>query len=214
MKLINIHIPKTAGTSFTKSLEQNYQKLSYDYGHKISRDVNELISEFNDFNKNLIVNNYKSINCISGHILPIRYKKLYDLDWKFITWLREPSQRLYSSYLHLIRDSKKNDFGKYLVDNRILFEDFVFLPKIKNFYQRFFYNFPVENYFFIGVVERYKEDLIKLSQLSNMNFIEYNENRNGEKSNNIYDIEPNLLDKIKKYHSDDYRLYYKILNKI
>ena len=47
-----------------------------------------------------------------------------------------------------------------------------------------------------------------------MNFIEYNENRNGEKSNNIYDIESNLLDKIKKYHSDDYSLYYRILNKI
>jgi hypothetical protein len=214
MKLINIHIPKTAGTSFRKSLEKNYKNLSYDYGHKILRDTNELISEFDDFNRNLIVNNYKSINCISGHILPIRYKKLYDLDWKFITWLREPSQRLYSHYLHLIRDSKTNEIGKFLVDNNLSFEDFVFLPKVRNFYQRFFYNFVVEDYFFIGIVERYKEDLLKISDLLNMNFIEYTENQNSEKSNNIYDIEPNLLDKIKNYHSDDYNLYYKILNKI
>ena len=214
MKLINIHIPKTAGTSFRKSLEQNYQNLSYDYGHKIGRETDELISEFDDFNRNLILEKYKSIDCISGHILPIKYKKLHDLDWKFITWLKEPSQRLYSHYLHLIRDCEKNDFGKYLVDNKILFEDFVFLPKVRNFYQRFFYNFPTEHYFFIGIVERYKEDLLKLSDLLSMNFIEYNENRNGERSNNIYDIESNLLDKIKKYHSDDYSLYYKILNKI
>ena len=54
----------------------------------------------------------------------------------------------------------------------------------------------------------------KISELLNMNFIEYTENQNSEKSNNIYDIEPNLLDKIKNYHSDDYNLYYKILNKI
>lgn len=214
MKLVNIHIPKTAGTSFRKSLEQNYQSLSYDYGHKILRDINELVSEFSDFNRNLVLDNYKSINCISGHILPIRYKKLYDLDWKFIIWLRDPAQRLYSHYYHLIRDFENNDFGKLLVDSEMTFEDFVFLPKVRNFYQRFFYNFPVENYFFIGIVERYKTDLVKLSQLSNIDFIEYSENQNNEKSNNSYYIEPNLLDKIKNYHSDDYNLYYKILNKI
>lgn len=207
MKIVNIHIPKCGGTSFRKSLEQYDKNIIYDYGNKISRDLKELVYEFTNFNNNIILDDYIKINCISGHILPIKYKKLYDNGWKFITWLREPSQMLYSKYYHLTKESNVHSFGKYILDNKIPVEDFVFLPEIKNFYQKFFYNFHSKNYFFIGIVENYESDLKKLSQLLSLELKNYTENVNKDKQTNYYDIEPKLLGKIKEYHKNDYDLY-------
>jgi hypothetical protein len=220
-KIVNIHIPKCGGTSFRKSLSDHYN-IHLDYGNKISRQKEQIIKESVNFNQNINLNDFTNIDCISGHVIPIKYKKLYDNDWKFITWLREPSLMLYSKFYHIKRgdyvnnnttNKKELTIGEYVTKNVLSLENFLLDPITKNFYQRFFYDFPLENYFFIGVVENYQSDLKYLSYLLGINLNMNNENINPNKKDDLYKIDNNLLDKIKEFHSEDYELYYKILEK-
>lgn len=211
-KIVNIHIPKTGGLSFYHSLKDFFKNDILEFGHGIDRDINILTKQFENFNESIQITDYNNIDLISGHNFAIKYKKLYDYGWKFITWIREPSQRLYSHYYHVKR--KKDEFinktgtmGEYIWKNNLSVEEFVLDPACKNYYQKFFYNFPIENFTFVGVMENYETELKYLSKILNVNFTMYNQNKNPEKSNQKYEIDTSLLDQIKKFHDKDYDLF-------
>jgi hypothetical protein len=226
-KIVHIHIPKCGGTSFNLTLNNEFGSSISNCSHGISRDVNNLITKFTNFNNSINVDYYDNVKLIHGHVLPIRYYKLYERGWRFITWLREPIQRLISDYYHIKRNKnnfineinghieilpeKKGTFGEKILLEKMTLDDFLLDGMTKNYYQRFFYNFPPENYFFIGIVENYQSDLKYLSYLLGINLNMNNENINPNKKDNLYKIDPDLMKKIKEFHSEDYDLYYKML---
>lgn len=216
-KIVNIHIPKTGGTSFREALSQHYEVIT-DYGHRIGREVGELIRECSEFNSTLDVRDYASIHCISGHILPLKYAKLHQSGWKFITWLREPAQRLYSNYHHHLRNAenpvpevRRSPLAQRILDDKLSVEEFVFDPICKNVCQRFFHGFPPENYFFIGITENYESDLRRLSDLLGLDMTVQKLNTNPDKPQPWYPIDASLLDQIKAFHREDYALYERVV---
>lgn len=211
VKIVNVHIPKTGGSSFLQTLSEHYRVI-HDYGNKAGRNPKILINEANIFHENLNPETYSKFNCISGHILPIKYKKLKDLDWKFITWLREPSQKLYSQYFHLKRKKvNEGTIGEQIAKNKYTVEQFVLSPICKNYYQRYFFDFPKENFYFIGITENYETDLKFLSNVLGVDLKINFKNKNPNKTTENYNIDSKLLEKIKTYHSEDYKLYYDML---
>ncbi len=98
--LISLHMPKTAGGSFLKALEGHFgDALLKDYDNPMhvpafERNLHALQESISNGKREL-----KDFNCIHGHFLPLKYL-LYSVRQRatFITWIREPVERLLSHY--------------------------------------------------------------------------------------------------------------------
>ncbi len=211
--LVYVHISKTAGTSFFESLKYFFKNnLLEDRNNNIGRlNVSNLIKD--SLKYNLKINELKSYKCIAGHFLPIKYKLLFLDGWKFITWIRNPVERLISHYFHIQRkknETKPNSIAHYTIANNLTLEEFCTCKQFLNYYQRFFYQFDIENFFFIGITENYKEEMNFLSKNffeNSLPYLHLNKNK--------YDIaiDKNLRIEIESLHKKDMDLYHSLANK-
>ena len=219
LMIISLHTPKAGGSSFKKFLEEEFNNsLITDYTDKpINKSVKERIQDVKIKRRKLkyfYKLYYRSIGveCIHGHFLPYGYDVyLNNPKVKFITWLRDPLERLASHYFYWFRSYNKNKSGnlhKKVVENNWSFEEFAFSMEMKNFYDQFLYNFPIENFDFIGITEFFEHDLKyfsekylnkKIDHIPNTNI---NKNKTGE-----YYKDPVLTNELRDFHSIDYSIY-------
>ena len=156
--LISLHLPKTAGSSFVASLEQYY-------GDRILRDYTDLPINTPVLRRNrrALVNSvltcfrdYDNIDCIHGHFLPLKYF-LYGIlnkDVQFVTWVRDPVERLASHYYFWVRSyhpDKAPLLHKRVVEEKWSFERFCLSEELRNFYCQFLWGFPLARFSFIGL---------------------------------------------------------------
>ena len=109
--LISVHLPKTAGTSFERSLRQHF-------GTQLERRYADKPLHHHPLRRNLraaregLCGRHKqeaSPACVHGHFLPLSYRHLARrADVRFVTWLREPIDRLLSHY-HYWRRAADSD---------------------------------------------------------------------------------------------------------
>lgn len=212
--LISVHLPKTAGVSLRKSLEECFgNRLLTDYGdfpinttpkrRKIKALYNLLCNSMIDFSK---------IECIHGHFLPLKYLPLaIRYNTNFITWMRDPIERIASHYHYWKREYDPNNAPplqkKVIMENWSL-EKFCFSNELKNLYTQFLWGFPINLFKFIGITEKYEEDFVLLSefflkQTTNIRF----ENMNTTKNNDKYISNKNLRKKLENHHAMDMKLY-------
>jgi hypothetical protein len=217
--IISVHIPKAGGTSFKLFLHENFKTID-DYGdiplNKSEIDRQEKATEFSRaFGK---IKQYKlalrNIECIHGHFLPVKYEKLIGKN-HFVTWLRDPLERLASHYYFWQREFDPLNspalHQKVILENWTL-EQFCLSDELRNIYAQFFWNFPIENFDFIGIVEHFEDDL--------NDFADTFKTRNPSKAINVnnnasksspYFTDPALIAKIKEFHAVDYGIYQKAL---
>lgn len=102
--LISLHLPKTAGTSFFTSLEEYYgDRILRDYNDRPIRTPREernsaalrqrVLNQSKDFGH---------IACVHGHFLPFKYSLCEGA--RFVTWIRDPLERLGSHYFYWKRN--------------------------------------------------------------------------------------------------------------
>jgi hypothetical protein len=217
--LISLHLPKTAGTSFLTSLEQHYsERLLRDYADlpintpMLKRNSGALVK--------CILNGLqqdKRLECIHGHFLPLKYL-FYGTrqDVKFVTWLRDPIERLASHYFFWVRSydpAKSPPLHKRMIIEKWSLERFCLGPELQNFYCQFFWGFPLNRFDFIGITEFYEIEFDFFSRVflgASLQPAKLNINPNTEKPS-YFDNE-GLINKIKKHHSKDIALYEKALN--
>ena len=101
MRLIFIHIPKTGGTTFKDIVKKNFKvdKTMYLY----EMNMNELPYS-NYTRRNIKINNLKNsditdIDLIQGHFFFTNNNELKK-DFKFLTFIRNPVDRVISEYWH------------------------------------------------------------------------------------------------------------------
>jgi hypothetical protein len=217
--IISLHTPKAAGSSFKKLLEKEFShSLISDYKDKpFNKNVERRIEDVK-FKRRKLKYFYKlyykciGIECIHGHFLPYGYDiYLNNPDTKFITWLRDPLQRLASNYFYWFRAYNKNksgDLHKKVVGENWSFEKFAFSEEMKNFYNQFLYKFPIENFDFIGLTEFFEDDLKYFSEKYLNKKITHVPitNININKTREYYD-DPILIKELKEFHSVDYSIY-------
>ena len=204
MTVISIHIPKTAGTSFSYVLQEQFgQNLFLDYDDR--QGTAELPTELPE-----------APRCIHGHFRPEKYLGQLSSP-KWITWLREPAQRVVSQYhQHLNHPEPDNPLiRKYFVDRRISLQTYISIPHFQNQMAREIAPLTVEDFFFIGFTEQFDRSLQQLSSLLDINLHSpvVMENRSKDKTGNLWRIDPETHMQIREYNRQDYALYFSAMDR-
>jgi len=162
--LISVHIPKAAGTSFGRQLERHFgPRLLLDYadrplapGHRLRRLAGALRARAQ----------LTDVDCVHGHFCADKYAWL-GARARWIVWLRDPLQRLASHYHYWQRvPDLRNPDCRALLQRRLSLEQFAALPRMRNVATRFLAGRPLEQFFFIGLVEDMAESQRRLHQLT------------------------------------------------
>lgn len=216
---ISLHTPKTAGSSFKRilrsyfgdSLLEEYIDFPLHYSKKgrIGAAVKSKIL-FNLYRKNNF--DRVGIECIHGHFLPLKYTGPAARGFQYITWLRDPLERICSHYYYWHRtykEGKSSALHSKMIKENWTLEEFCFCDELRNIYQQFLWQFPIEKFDFIGITEHFDEDLRYFSeqflQLEKLDIPTVNVNTG--KHNNLYQLNENVKDEIRKFHERDYEIY-------
>src|SRR5262245_14846112 len=145
--LISVHLPKTAGTSFGQSLADHFgDRLFKDYDdsplntapmwRRASAVLGGLGNSVTSLNRH---------DCIHGHFLPIKYLWLRR-PVRFITWMRDPVERLASHYEFWRRSyhpHRSQPLHRRVVEEDWSFERFYRSPEMKDVYTQFLWGFAL-----------------------------------------------------------------------
>lgn len=217
MLFISVHLPKTAGTSFATALEYHFgDSLLLDYA-----DI-PINTPRHDRNKAAIRNSlsnaeydFQGIKCIHGHFLPLKYLLLSDrLDALFITWMRNPIERVVSHFYFWQRNFNPETalplHRKMMAENWSL-ERFCLGPEVRNLYFQFLYGFPLEYFSFIGITEHYNDDFAFFAKNFMASSIEPERLNVGNGAGDGYKISESLRKEISQFHAKDMHLYQRAL---
>jgi hypothetical protein len=160
-KIISVHIPKTAGSSF-------YAVLKTHYGWRLKHiQKQEDIAIWSTGKPYL--SNKPFVQAIHGHIRPHQNWKSYYPNAKWVCWLRDPAERVLSAYYHLQKTQSLGDRNQTLFAQKQptlpqFLTDEDFQPVIQ-IYERFLGNFNPADFAFIGRTEHFDDDLQRFAKL-------------------------------------------------
>ena len=212
-------MPKTAGTSLRKSIENivGEENVYSDYNAPFVKNgpiIRKCKNIISSFFTNKITN-----DIIFGHFFPCKYCDLKingfhkRINHKYLVFLRDPLQRAISNYYYWERfpDPSFSICNKIAMKNFHL-EDFLLSNYFSNFYSKFFFGFPIENFDYVGISEKIDSSIKLLSKMfpefSKIQITKININKD-KLENKEYQIDENLELKFKKLNKKDYIIYKK-----
>jgi hypothetical protein len=218
--LISVHMPKTAGSSFQATLAGHFKEgLQLDYADRplhhsgVSRNARAgwqcLRGSFAGLPD-------QNLRCIHGHFLPLRFRFLRSREpLQFVTWLRDPVQRLVSHYEYWKRSYDAGQSGplhRQMMEENWSLEDFAARPELRNIYSTFLWGFPLERFDFIGISEDYAEELEQFGRrILHADARPEHINVNPGQGGSDYAISADLRQRIETLHARDMRLYARAL---
>lgn len=212
VKLVSLHIPKTAGTSF-----RNILKSVYGEEHVVRFDIKirtrKIDIESVPFEGSSLP---PQIHVIHGHF---HYADIVEQvnvpeSAKWITWLREPSDRVLSNYFYLSErlreelDEERRGLNILAKMQRTLLE-FAHDEINRNRMSKFMQGADLNRFDFIGLQEHYDSDLKHLASL--LQWPDYPVFRHNV-TRSRPEVDPSVLQEIRELNRDDYQLYEATLN--
>ena len=214
VELISIHIPKTGGRSFHEvlkqvfgtSLDQRYEKQHFfpkgGNHHKLSNKLP------------------KGIRGIHGHLSISQLKYIIDKDHpKVITWVRNPVDRVISNYYYFMKRIRDGDTPEKQLDkiNYTLLE-YAGQPKRRNRMTEILKGLALEDFFFIGIMEQFEQDLRILCNLmdwpEDIDVPHINDSTpfklNNDCATQYHDIDEGMRLEVARLNEDDMLLYAEI----
>lgn len=213
--LISLHIPKTAGTSLATSLRLHFgDGLRLDYADT-PMQVPRARRQWRAARDGWLLRKSlpQKTRCVHGHFLAVKYRlACTGRNATFVTWLREPVQRMVSHYHFWRRDYTPNaaePLRRKMVEEDWSLERFCLGPEMQNLYRRYLWAFAPRRFDFIGITEHYSDDLVEFSAryLDGSRSGQDVVNANPERAKSGYEVEPDLRRKIEFHHSHDVALY-------
>jgi hypothetical protein len=213
--IISLHLPKTAGTSFGRSLEDFF-------GDALLHDYQDLPINTPVYQRNLNalkagaangVREFGPIRCIHGHFLPLKYLLLgCKTKVRFVTWMRDPVERLVSHYWYWKRSFDPHcapPLHRMVIEEDWSLERFCLSAELKNFYSQFLWGFPLEMFDFIGIVANYSEDFDYFSRHFLGTRLPVLQENVGEHATDRthHANDPGFRKSVEKHHQKDMALY-------
>lgn len=214
--IISLHLPKTAGMSFRRSLQDYFGKsLVPHYDYPLNYPEYERCRNALQTAIKIAEHEGEPPKCIHGHFLPVTYLLLaVKRDLKFITWMRNPVDRAVSHYNFWVKvydPELAPPLLKKMAEENWSLERFCLGEEFRNIYSQYLWGFPFERFDFIGIAESYDDDLAYFSrEYLDDSLVSYSENV-AEKKGGRYEIDADLRKRIEAHHSKDMELYEKAL---
>jgi len=205
IKLISIHIPKTAGSSFHEVLKNVYDKNTVFY---VSRDDVKKA----DSNLKRIIPEKTTV--LHGHFKYFDIRGLYNKKGtRVIAWLREPVERVISNYYFFINRIRSDATHKNFHRKNETLLEYARRDGTRNRMYKFLDGINLINLFYFGIVEHFDEDLITLGQLLDWNHMDpVHLNSNKEFKLKFGSVSKEIRKEIRKLNKKDVVLYKKALS--
>jgi len=160
-KVISIHVPKTAGTTFKKVLRQIYhlEEIFFDYPHR------------GDLRHNMLTKPKPGIKVIHGHFPGNKYDSKFP-EYRKIIWLRDPIKRLISLYFfwktwQILVESDAENLPP-VKESSLTFVEFAERREMANqIKSKFVQEQKLTDFYFVGIQEFFSEDLHELKVMLN-----------------------------------------------
>ncbi len=209
MNTLFLHMPKCAGSSMREILQRKFA-VTYDYDSFFRFPKEERMKLILDALRSPeeLPNN----TFIFGHFFPVKYLgqiKNNKENFRLITFLRDPIQRLASHYSFWQNSNFSDHYlWRKMKSENWSFKEFCLSQEMKNFYSQYLIYIPLSTFDFVGIHENLNKDWEQLCQIFE---IEYEKLPHINKSPNLLIKELSDEDKnqIENYHSEDISLYLK-----
>ena len=161
LEIISLHIAKTGGKSFVNILNDIFGNENVIRLRKVKENKLE-VEDWSLFIKQE-AHKYKVIH---GHF---HYERIKDIHLnskaKIIIWIRDPVERVISRYLFLQKHIRANPdhFQKEKKDMSLV--NFASLYDQRNVMSKYLTGIPVEDLFFVGILEQFEQSVEEFKQL-------------------------------------------------
>ena len=213
--IISIHIAKTGGTTFVDILRKCADEvlyLDYDYDYQPSptalyRRGKRIKPPFESIIDDLGLLPGRSV--IHGHFQAIKYTDRFPKA-VYVTWLRDPVERIISHYLYWQRSHIPGDTKwEQVTGQQMDLEQFAQLDFVRDLQRKYLVPLAVEEFGFIGITEEYDRSLELFRRLfcPEMQFDATVRNENPHRQGKFYDLDPELRKKILQCNEGDASIY-------
>ena len=200
---IFVHIPKTAGTSFRKSLDSFFKEsnVAKDYGlffEETNNDIKKYLHQNQDPYAAVSKIKEKDFKFIVGHFKASRYAYQIPVH-DFVTILRDPVQRFYSEFQH----RSNRHFDKF--EGTI--EDYCAVEKFCNVQSKMLAGAAWPAFGCVGLTESYNDSvrIINDTLSLDLKYMEVNKRRNDIAKG--YSLTTAQIELIKQVNKADVELY-------
>lgn len=220
LRVIFLHIGKTAGSSFNSFLDNYYANTFIKIGGSGPERKKQELKELSEID----LNKLQKIHLIKGHVDYGIHELVPQFNWKYITFLRDPVERVISLYYYIL-NTPQHYLNEELTANNISFEEFMkgnYTVEVSNEQTRLIAGRKhkssenlldiaignLENEFAcVGLTERFEESICLMKNNLGLKWkypVYESTNINKKKESNI---SPQLLDIIREANQLDIQLY-------
>lgn len=201
--ILSIHIPKTAGVSVRNILKEHFGPgfvLAY---WQVTDAWGRVLPEVP-----------ATARCVHGHFEADRFAGRFPRA-RLLTWVRDPVERVVSSYYHRLRDPDwQHPVCHELHSKKLSLVEYAALPLVRNEMAHFFGGRKPEEFFFIGVVEEFERSLAHLTRLLEIRAAPVrHDNVNPDKKTARYELDPAIRREIGALNEKDTELYGQCLDR-
>lgn len=215
--VISVHLPKTAGSTFRDTLAVVYgDDIFFDYGDQdqfVDGGRASLWARLVRFRRRIRFRKTlrPTDRCIHGHFMATKYLAQFP-DATYITWMRDPVERVASHYYHWLR--KPDPSTAHLLQGRTVpLETFAELEIVRNLQAKYLDGVPLSRFAFVGVQEYFEPMLERLWPILNLPPVPP-QTRNTNRAKAVgerYEIAPAVRAYVAELNARDYELYNAVL---
>ncbi len=195
--ILSVHIPKTGGVSIRNLLKEHFGPGFVTYYWTLTDAWGRNVPEVPP-----------TATCLHGHFQTDEFTRYFP-QARLITWVRDPVERVVSSYFYRLRDPDwKHPVCRDLHEHKLSLAEYAALPLVRNEMAHFFGSKQPEDFSFIGLMEDFARSLALMEKLLGMAPCPIrHDNRNPEKTASYYELDRDLRRKILALNERDAELY-------
>lgn len=202
--IISQHIPKAAGTSLLTAFEEVC-------GERLLRHNANPAVAYSSSKEDI----YRKYDVIHGHISYTKAAHLFTDEAFICTFLRDPVERVVSSYHFHMRPDTQNKLAREVQEASMTLTEFATMPPQRNLQARMVNLIGFDRVDLFGLSEFYDESVNRLGEKTGLalsSSLQTNVNPS-KKPNSRYDLDPSTRAMITDRNAADIELYEKVASR-